>query len=77
MKLWETKAKQLSKDIRKKIVDLHKCSLSLDQISRSLGCHVHLLTQLHVRLNTMGMLSHRSVHQIDWFLRPTDEFILV
>ena len=63
------KSKEISQDIRKRIVNLHKSGSFLGAISR---CHVHLFKQLYASVDTMGMSSHYTAQRC-----PRDERALV
>ena len=61
---WE-KSKEISQDIRKRHVDLHKSGSSLSIISDTQRCHVHLFNQLYACINSMGMSIHHTIEEVD------------
>ncbi|MEQ2239401.1 hypothetical protein ILYODFUR_004079 [Ilyodon furcidens] len=61
------KSKEIKKDIRKIIMDLHKPSSSLGTISR---CLKFMCKQLYFSINIIGMLGYHTVHEEDGFSVP-------
>ena len=61
------KSKEISQDLRKTIVDLHKSGSSLEAISKRLKVHIHLYKQQYASINTLGP---RSCHTTQEGSRP-------
>ena len=61
------KSKEISQDIRKRILDLHESGSSLGEMSRFLKVP---RSSVQTSINTMGMSSHHTAQEGDGFCGP-------